>query len=156
MYGPRSPVSLTAWRWISTLYILAQHFLYAVVLTYWECLILKHSATEAPTEIVSLQTRKKSGSKTLRKREKNEATSSKLDGKGTAQQTWTCDAEMKHLLALQGENILQWTRSTEQHTAAEIWNHLPLVLGPTQHSLCSPKTNKDNQNRTWKEKFDFP
>lgn len=53
---------------------------------------------------------------------------------------------MKPLLALQGENMLQWTRSTEPHTAVEIWNHLSLVLGLSQLSLCTPKTNK----RQWK------
>lgn len=137
MYGPRLPVSLTAWRWISTLHVLAQHFLYALVLTYSQSLTLKHGAIETPTEILSItntnQVYRSSGNT------KRMSRTSRTSWQGTVQLTWACEAEMKPLLALQGENMLQWTRSTERHTAVEIWNHLSLVLGPSQHCLCTSK-----------------
>lgn len=119
-------------------------FLYAVVLTYSESLTLKHGAAHAPTEILSSrntsQVYRPSG---IRKNGQNITSESTRDCTaklGPVKLKWSL------LLALQGENMLQWTRSTEQHTAVEIWNHLSLVLGPPKLSLCTPKTNEDNEN----------
>lgn len=129
-------------------------FLYAVVLTYSESLTLKHGAAQAPTEILSStntsQVYRPSGNP------KSMSRISQASWRGTVQLSLAkMKAEMKPLLALQGENMLQWTRSTEQHTAEEMWNHLSLVLGPSQLSPCTPKTNEDHENQGWRDKCDF-
>lgn len=140
MYGPRLPVSLTAWRWISTLYVLAQHFLYALVLT-CPSLTLKHGVTEILMETLSItstsQVYRPSGNT------KRMSRISRASWQGTVQLSWACKTEMK--LALQGGNMLQWTRSTEQHTAVEIWNHLSLCSG----SIPALPLHTKNKWRQW-------
>lgn len=57
MYGPWTPVSLTAWRWISTLYVLVQHFLHALVQSNSHFTVLKHGTTSSTHKSLQKLTR---------------------------------------------------------------------------------------------------
>lgn len=111
MHGPSLPVSLTAWRWISTLYPFAWQFLSRCRVSVQWITAIKTWCWGRPSRNAAVSV--KHARQVYRPPGKIRKRMSRRQG-GTVQRRRAYVPEMKPFPALQGETMLQWTRSTEQ------------------------------------------